>query len=171
MLHVVHVALFLAYSAAAAAAVGWAFPKPHREPKPRKPLRRSSPPRRRLKPRRVAVERDEEFKTFVRSLPCLFTGDGRHHGPSDPDHAAQRTAMGRKEGDTSCIPLCRRCHRDREALAGVFKGWAKARMRAWCDEQIEFVRRLFEDRVEAEKGRRARGLAVPPAAAPPKPGG
>jgi hypothetical protein len=51
--------------------------------------------------------RSEEYKKFVRSLPCSSCGSP---GPSEPHHVEQG-GVGIKGSDYSCIPLCNSCHR------------------------------------------------------------
>jgi len=52
--------------------------------------------------------RDEAFLAFVRERPCVVCGDS---APSDPHHL-DSGVMGSKGDDWTCVPLCRRHHRE-----------------------------------------------------------
>lgn len=95
-------------------------------------------------------ERDLAFMGWVKTLPCRLRHE-RGAGPcsaggrdwSEADHAGKRAGFHRAPDDT-CIPLCNRHHADRTCRRGYFAGLGWAEMRAWCDEQIAYVRRLWD---------------------------
>jgi hypothetical protein len=94
-------------------------------------------------------ERDLAFMAFVKTLPCclLHTPEAgpcsdRGRAWSEADHAGERPGFRRADDDT-CIPMCNRHHRDRTERRGFFARRPWAWMRAWCDEQIANVRRLW----------------------------
>jgi hypothetical protein len=96
--------------------------------------------------------RDEAFKEFVRGLGCLLEGVTACDWSecSDPDHAGGLRAgsgKGQKADDTTCIPLCRKHHRERQEFGGYFKGWDKERMHAWCDAAIDATQLAYDKHV------------------------
>src|SRR5512140_3020662 len=109
----------------------------------RKPLRRS-----RIKPRSTKRYRppeyiDEPYLAYLRLRPCRVTWIGLHDG-GDPHHA-RHTASGASVGanmkdDRRAISLCRTCHGCIDELSGPFKGWTRARVHAWVDDQIALQR-------------------------------
>lgn len=117
------------------------FPKPHkRAPKPRKPL-----PRRRVKPRRTNRVIDTAYLAWIRTLPCSAPHPVRFPGfcgatPVDPHHTKSRGAGG---SDRECLPFCRACHRDVEALAGVFKRWDRKQLRDWYAEGVRVLNAVY----------------------------
>ena len=67
----------------------------------RKPQRRASTSTRKGPPR------DEDYKAWIRMLPCCACGvDGR----SEPAHTGTDGGMSMKASDYSCVPLCSDCH-------------------------------------------------------------
>lgn len=126
-----------------------AFPKSVKVKDRARLVQRNSYPRKKRPgpPRKVDVVRDEPFKDFVRALPCLLAERGEcwHSDLRDPDHAAKKTAMGRVEDDTSCIPLCRRHHSDRHDHRGYFKLWDRERMEKWRTARIDETRQAYDD--------------------------
>ncbi len=54
------------------------------------------------------IYRSEEYKAYVRTLPCIVCG-----GNSDPHHEVGG-GMAIKGPDLFCIPLCREHHNERE---------------------------------------------------------
>jgi hypothetical protein len=44
--------------------------------------------------------------------------------------------VGHKADDRTCIPLCRKHHRERDHFHGVFKTWDHDQMRRWLDAMI-----------------------------------
>lgn len=116
-------------------------------------MKRSPLKRRRAKPRRSKRMRDVEHLLLVKQLPCcrpVVCRGGelrkqqtdeweRCEGPIEADHAGRRP-LGRKCSDDETIPLCRRHHRDRTDLRGVFAGFDAWCMRQWLDRQIALTR-------------------------------
>lgn len=91
--------------------------------------------------------RDFAYMGAVKLLPCLLrgvAGAGDCDGPVEADHAGER-AFARKAPDDTCIPLCRRHHRDRTDMRGIFKTFDRVAMRAWCDERIAETRRRVRE--------------------------
>jgi len=67
----------------------------------RKPQRRSDSSTRKGPPR------DEAYKAWIRTLPCLAcTIEGR----SEAAHVGSDGGMSMKASDYSCVPLCSDCH-------------------------------------------------------------
>lgn len=101
-----------------------------------KPKRKSKYKRR---PRALA------YMQWVKTLPCAalnLTPPNRHphqvrcEGPIEADHAGKR-GMGQKAPDYTCIPLCRKHHRDRTDVDGLWCWCPADKMREWCDEVIK----------------------------------
>lgn len=59
-------------------------------------------------PRRTSADRDEDFKAFIRTLPCCACGKP---APSEAAHTGSNGGMAMKADDTSSVPLCAECHR------------------------------------------------------------
>lgn len=99
---------------------------------------------RRATPRRSERVRNLDFLSFVHGLVCGASGISGHvcEGAIEADHAGPRP-MGRKADDDSCIALCTLAHRQRHDLAGPFRRFDKAQMRAWLDEQISITRAAY----------------------------
>src|ERR1051325_10822813 len=57
---------------------------------------------------RKGPPRDEAYKNWIRSLPCM--GCGRE-ARSEAAHTGSDGGMSMKESDYSCVPLCADCHR------------------------------------------------------------
>jgi cytochrome c553 len=55
-----------------------------------------------------AIVRDYKYLAWIRSLPCAACGMER---ASEAAHTGSDGGMRIKASDTSCIPLCPRCHR------------------------------------------------------------
>lgn len=80
-------------------------------------------------------------------------------GPIEADHAGNRYTQGNgtRAFDWTCIPMCRKHHRQRtdfagtRGQAGIFFGFTCEMMRAWCNRAIEIHHAL---------ARRA-GIAIP----------
>jgi len=67
----------------------------------RKPERRASTPTRKGRPR------DEHYKAWIRTLPCVACGV---EGRSEAAHTGTDGGMSMKASDYSCVPLCSDCH-------------------------------------------------------------
>src|SRR5471030_108361 len=67
----------------------------------RKPLRQAKSATRNGPPR------DEAYKAWIRTLPCL--GCGRE-GQSEAAHTGTDGGLSMKASDYSCVPLCPGCH-------------------------------------------------------------
>jgi len=102
----------------------------------RTPLRRSKPLRQRSPKRRRPSQGDCERMAWIRSLPCCAPMPHLCRGRIDPHHAGVKPGLGMKAPDDTCIPMCRRSHRDFEDHAGQFKGWSPERRREWQDGQV-----------------------------------
>lgn len=87
------------------------------------------------------LQSDAGHMDDVRGLACCARDlpGARCSGPIEADHAGLRP-LGRKADDDTCIPLDRQCHRDRTDLTGPFRGWSRAQMRTWLDDQIANTR-------------------------------
>jgi hypothetical protein len=71
-------------------------------------LKRYTPVRaRRYRPRRCKPARDENYKAWIRLLPCVAC---KRPPLSDPAHTGRDGGGSQKASDYSCVPLCRRCH-------------------------------------------------------------
>jgi hypothetical protein len=106
----------------------------------RTPLKRKTPLRREgsrgdTKYRRRP--RDLEYMKWVRRQPCCARNFATTpcEGRVQADHAGRR-GMRQKADDRTCIPLCRRHHRERDNFHGAFKEWGHDRMRQWLDAMI-----------------------------------
>lgn len=74
-------------------------------------LGRKLPQRERVAPRtgppRSGPARDEDYKAWVRTLPCVSCGK---EGRSESAHTGDDGGMSMKASDYSCVPLCPACH-------------------------------------------------------------
>jgi hypothetical protein len=61
----------------------------------------------RLGPPRKGPARDEDYKTWIRTLACCACG---HPAPSEAAHTGIDGGMSMKASDYSCVPLCSDCH-------------------------------------------------------------
>ena len=68
----------------------------------RKPMRQARTPQRNGPPR------DEAYKAWIRSLPCVSCGCS---APTEAAHTGSDGGMSMKASDYSCVPLCALCHR------------------------------------------------------------
>ncbi len=100
----------------------------------RTPLRRRKAlvwrPKKTAYARRV---RDVDYMRSVRGLPCMLSGVARAgvcNGDVEADHAGDR-GVGQKADDKTCIPMCRKHHRDRTDGRGFFRGLELAEQRRW----------------------------------------
>lgn len=120
-------------------------------------LRRTPVRRRRSKPRRSSRVVDEDFKAIVRTLPCRLRILLRCEGPVEADHQGPH-GLGMKADDTTCVPMCRKHHRERTDYTGPFKDWDASMMRAFCDANIEYTRPIVEA-LRARESREDRPIA------------
>ena len=67
----------------------------------RKPERRAPTPTRKGPPR------DEDYKSWIREMPCCACGT---EGRSEAAHTGSDGGMSMKASDYSCVPLCSDCH-------------------------------------------------------------
>ncbi len=77
---------------------------------------------------------------WVRRQPCAARAlpDATPcHGRIDPDHAGRRPGTSLKAADPTCIPMCRKHHRQRDNFHGMFRPWSGAQMRTWLDSVID----------------------------------
>ena len=82
---------------------------------------------------------DLAYRRRVRALPCAARDLGTPcRGPIDPHHPRHlASGMGTKAPDRCAIPLCRWHHvYELHAVSGAFKGWRRARLVAWQDQQV-----------------------------------
>lgn len=71
------------------------------------PKRSTKPiPSKRSKPRRGPM-RSPEYRRWLHEKPCHVCGKM----PCDPAHTGRNGGMSMKSDDSSCVPLCRKCHR------------------------------------------------------------
>ena len=72
---------------------------------------RKLPQRERIGPRfgapRKGPARDEDYKVWIRTLPCCACGV---KGLSEAAHTGTDGGMSMKASDYSCVPLCPDCH-------------------------------------------------------------
>jgi hypothetical protein len=64
-------------------------------------------PRRASTPTRRGPSRDEDYKAWIRTLPCCACGV---EGRSEAAHTGSDGGMSQKASDYSCVPLCPDCH-------------------------------------------------------------
>ena len=88
---------------------------------------------------------DPTYVAEVKQLRCraAVLGGDCSGGWPDAHHAGPR-GLSQRAHDRTCIPLCRRHHREWHDAAGVFRTWRKAERAAWAEEQIAEVQRLVE---------------------------
>lgn len=104
------------------------------------PKRSAPPKRRRATPRRSGRVRDEVYLDWIHGEMCRVARQScsseECDGPIEADHAGRRP-MGRKADDSTCIPLCRKHHRERHAMSGYwFRDFDRDDMRRWLDDAI-----------------------------------
>ncbi len=111
----------------------------------RTPLKRTTPLRRKTwmqsrgdtKYRRRP--RDLEYMRWIKHQPCCAAGMMSHKspcdGPVEADHAGRR-GMRQKADDRTCIPLCRKHHRERGSFSGGFRDWDQNGMRLWLNAMV-----------------------------------
>lgn len=94
-----------------------------------------SPMKRR--PRKARPGDDRTYRRWIAGFDCCAPGCSAR-APSHPHHHSLTGQRGtaRKPPDRFCMPLCFRSHRELHALSGAFKGWTKARLRAWQDARV-----------------------------------
>jgi hypothetical protein len=81
------------------------------------PMRRSGPIKAKGKPRHaVSGVRDEPYREYIRSLPCLVAGKPGHtcRGVTECAHVRSKGAGGADRGNT--IPLCSRAHGEQHSM-------------------------------------------------------
>jgi hypothetical protein len=104
------------------------------------------------KPRKAI--RDPEYMAKVRALPCLgFTLDVHHVCQGWDGQLVDAAHLGehhsnRKASDDETAPLCRLAHLQMHNLAGPFRGWTKAELRAWREWAIKFTREQVARMIE-----------------------
>jgi hypothetical protein len=87
---------------------------------------------------------DPAYLAWIRTRYCRAPGLNPHAG-GDPHHA-KHDELGNSVGaklkshDHRAISLCRQHHRDIDGLAGPFRGWTRAMVHAWVDQQIAELR-------------------------------
>jgi hypothetical protein len=83
--------------------------------------------------------RDEAYKAWIRTLPCVGCGV---EGLSEAAHTGEDGGMSMKASDYSCVPLCRDCH---TLASGAYHRIGK--------KAFEEARRLCLAEVSAQLGR------------------
>ena len=63
--------------------------------------------RRAVSPTRNGPPRDDAYKAWIRTLPCVACGI---EGRSEAAHTGADGGMSMKASDYSCVPLCSGCH-------------------------------------------------------------
>jgi len=121
-----------------------------------KPLKRKTRLRARGNTTYQRRPRKPAYMAWVRRQPCC----ARHLSPCigriDPDHAGRKEAAFRKVSDRTCIPMCRRHHRERDEFSGAFRGWLRDEMRRWLDAKIAEVHAAYEIAQRKDAARRPR---------------
>src|SRR3972149_5908228 len=107
------------------------------------------------------------FVAFVRTLPCILRGVAYQskrgdaliiedcRGRTEANHAGDRP-KGRKADDDSCLPMCSGVHHPAWTdSTGFFATWRMSleERHAWRGEQIERVRKAFNENRGAEGAR------------------
>ena len=112
-----------------------------------KPLRRS-PMRRGARRSSYATRpRGTDYMLAVKRLPCaaaILPGhvcSGEIHA-----HHPKMIGVGMKSHDSIVMPLCQDGHRDLHALAGAFRGFTRARRRAFEIDRVRQVQRYLSAR-------------------------
>ena len=67
------------------------------------------PRRRPIVSTRKGPPRDEDYKAWIRTLPCISCGIA---ACSEAAHTGSDGGMSIKASDYSCVPLCADCHRE-----------------------------------------------------------
>lgn len=77
--------------------------------KRKKPFR----PKRRVILRAGNVPQNRKHREFIKTLPCILSGDERHvcHGVTEAAHCGVDHGMRRKSPDETCLPMCSNLHR------------------------------------------------------------
>jgi hypothetical protein len=118
-------------------------PKPApRERKPRRWMRKRSP--RRL--RRQSRE-EKQYLAWLHAQWCVGVEAIPGHqctGPIQASHFRDVTGLGRKEPDTTCIPLCRALHESYDQALGFFAGIPKDERKLWHQTQQIKIKVRYE---------------------------
>lgn len=87
--------------------------------------------------------KDTKRLKWIRSLPCCIP-DHQCEGEIEVHHQAG-AGMALKHDDSKIMPLCHKGHiEERHRLRGYFKGWTKARIKAWEAEMVAKYQALYE---------------------------
>jgi uncharacterized Zn finger protein (UPF0148 family) len=106
-----------------------------------------SPIRKRARKYQVISPEDIERLAWLRTLPCCAPGHENCPGPVGVHHDTQHRAKGKKSPHSRGMPMCTDSHVfGFHANAGPFKGWKKAQLRAWQDEQVAKYQALWDAR-------------------------
>lgn len=96
---------------------------------------------------------DPQYLGWLRRQPCCAPNARCTRRSEAHHHNLLGSGMGKKAPDRMAMPLCHLHHVfGLHALAGPFKGWDRARLKAWQDEQCA----LWRARYEAERATLAR---------------
>jgi hypothetical protein len=83
--------------------------------------------------------RDEAYKRWIKTWPCL--GCGKRWG-IDPCHTGPH-GTGQKASDLTCIPLCRKCHREFDADP---RGFEARHQNCNVAEMVAFFNHVWESK-------------------------
>jgi hypothetical protein len=88
--------------------------------------------------------RDTPYMMWIKRWSCCARPFATTpcHGQVQADHAGRR-GWGQKADDQTCIPLCRRHHRERDHFHGTFKTWDHDRMRQWLDLMAAWYQKAY----------------------------
>lgn len=94
---------------------------------------------------------DPDRLAWIRTLPCCAPGAPSGCYSRTEAHHAGKSGMGQRPHDDTAIPICMGHHVPcLHGIAGPFKGWTRADLRAWEDEKIAHYRALWEKRQQAD---------------------
>lgn len=86
---------------------------------------------------------DRNYLSWIRLRVCAVGGDCR--GPVCAHHKTG-AGMSLKAHDRETIPLCHGHHMALHGLHGKFKGWDKARLRKWQEDQVAFWQGMHDSK-------------------------
>lgn len=125
-----------------------AAPLPRKRTKPRRRRPELFQPARAPRTSYASRKRDTAFMLWIKHQPCCATGmdprldTGSCDGPVEADHAGQR-GLSHKADDSTCIPLCRRHHREPGLGSILYGQLARGELRQWKDARIAYYRRCW----------------------------
>jgi hypothetical protein len=96
-------------------------------PMARSPIKRGRP---------VLEHGDSRYRAWVQRQPCCAPGCTQPAPSQAHHHNLMGAGVARKAHDRYAMPLCVEHHVfGLHALAGPFKGWTRAQLKLWQDEQ------------------------------------